>query len=191
LPFGGRATVTSANRPRGAAIELHTRDAKDEVALAQLGAAVILLWQQCSKAHAGEPVVCGRGHTSNCVVGSDGGGTPLGVVTKHGVEGHNHLAHHSNDDDLGLFASGGEALGEGFKSGTVSACAQGCHVENVTRRHTTAIDTAVSFELSAIEVVWRETDEGSDLLAIDLASCSSAASRAIPAAGQAEHTTAS
>jgi hypothetical protein len=24
---------------------------------------------------------------SNCVVGSDGGGTPLGVVTEHGVEG--------------------------------------------------------------------------------------------------------
>ena len=106
---------------------------------------------------------------SNCVVGSDGGGTPLGVVTEHSVEGYDHLAHHSNDDDLGLFASGGEALGEGFKSGIVSACAQGCHVENVTRRHTTPIDTAVSFELSAIEVVWRETDEGSDLLAIDLA----------------------
>jgi hypothetical protein len=24
---------------------------------------------------------------SNCVVGSEGGGTPLGVVTEHGVEG--------------------------------------------------------------------------------------------------------
>jgi hypothetical protein len=46
---------------------------------------------------------------SNCVVGSEGGGTPLGVVTEHGVEGCNHLAHHSDDDDLGLFASGGEA----------------------------------------------------------------------------------
>jgi hypothetical protein len=94
---------------------------------------------------------------------------PLGVVTEHGVEGYNHLAHHSNDDDLGLFASGGEAIGEFFESGVVSACAQGCHVENVTRRHTTPIDTAVSFELSAIEVVWCETDEGGDLLAIDLA----------------------
>jgi hypothetical protein len=31
---------------------------------------------------------------SNCVVGSDGGGTPLGVVTEHGVEGYDHLAHH-------------------------------------------------------------------------------------------------
>ena len=32
----------------------------------------------------------------------------------------------SDDDDFGLFASGGEAIGEGFESGVVSACAQGC-----------------------------------------------------------------
>ena len=44
---------------------------------------------------------------SNCVVGSDGGGTPLGVVTEHGVEGYNHLAHRGDEDDFGLFASGG------------------------------------------------------------------------------------
>jgi hypothetical protein len=106
---------------------------------------------------------------SNCVVGSDGGGTPLGVVTEHSVEGYNHLAHHGNDDDLGLFASGGEALGEGFKSGIVSACAQGCHVENITHGHATPIDTAVSLKLSAVKVVGRETDQGGDLLAIDLA----------------------
>ena len=30
-------------------MELHTRDAKDEVALAQLGAAVILLWHNVPK----------------------------------------------------------------------------------------------------------------------------------------------
>ena len=46
---------------------------------------------------------------SNCVVGSGGGGMPLGVVTEHGVEGYNHLAHHGDDDDFGLFAGGGEA----------------------------------------------------------------------------------
>jgi hypothetical protein len=33
---------------------------------------------------------------------------PLGVVTEHGVEGYNHLAHHGDDDDFGLFASGDE-----------------------------------------------------------------------------------
>ena len=62
---------------------------------------------------------------SNCVVGSDECGTPRGVVTEHGVEGYNHLAHHCDDDDLGLFARGGEALGEGFESGIVSARTQG------------------------------------------------------------------
>ena len=94
---------------------------------------------------------------------------PLGVVTEHGVEGYNHLAHHSDDDDLGLFASGDEAFGEGFERRIVSACAQGCHVENVTHGHATSIDTTVSFKLSAIEVVGCETDEGGDLLGIDLA----------------------
>src|SRR5262245_59680451 len=106
---------------------------------------------------------------SNCVVGSGHGWMPFGVVTEHSIEGHNHLAHHSNDDDLGLFASGGEALGEVFKSGIVSACAQGCHVENATHGHATPIDTAVSLKLSAIEAVGCETDKGGDLLAIDLA----------------------
>ena len=105
---------------------------------------------------------------SNCVVGS-GGGMPLGVVTEHCVEGYNHLAHHGDDDDFGLFASGGETIGEGFESGVVSACAQGCHVKNITHGHATPIDTAVSLKLSAVKVVGRETHQGGDLLAIDLA----------------------
>src|SRR5262249_60810833 len=71
---------------------------------------------------------------SNCVVGSGGGGMPLGVVTEHCVEGYNHLAHHGDDDDFGLFASGGETIGEGFESGVVSACAPGCPVKNITPR---------------------------------------------------------
>ena len=65
---------------------------------------------------------------SNCVVGSDECGTPLGVVTEHGVEGYNHLAHHCDDDDLSLFAGGGEAFGEGFEMRIVSARAQICRV---------------------------------------------------------------
>ena len=40
---------------------------------------------------------------SNCVVGSCGFGLPGGVVAEHGVEGCDHLSHHSDDDDLGLF----------------------------------------------------------------------------------------
>ena len=38
------APAASMVRPRGAAMELHTRNAKDNVALAQVGAAAIILW---------------------------------------------------------------------------------------------------------------------------------------------------
>ena len=40
-------------------MELHTRDAKDEVALAQLGAAVILLWHNVPKFMQAD-LLCGR-----------------------------------------------------------------------------------------------------------------------------------
>ena len=40
---------TRRQAARIAAMELHTRDAKDEIALAQLGAAVILLWHKVPK----------------------------------------------------------------------------------------------------------------------------------------------
>jgi hypothetical protein len=58
---------------------------------------------------------------SNCVVVSGDCGTPSSVVTKHGVERYNHLAHHRYEDDLGPFASGGEAPGEYFEMRIVSA----------------------------------------------------------------------
>jgi hypothetical protein len=105
---------------------------------------------------------------SNCVVASGDYGTPLDIVTKHGVEGYNHLAHHCDDDDLSLFAGGGEAFGEGFEMRIVSTRAQSGHVEDVTHGHATPVDTSMSFKLSAVEVIGRETDEGSDLLAIEL-----------------------
>ena len=57
---------------------------------------------------------------------------------------------------------------EDFESGIVSAGAHGGHVEHVTDRQTSAIDAAVSFELSAVEVIRRKSDEGGDLLAAHL-----------------------
>ena len=105
---------------------------------------------------------------SNCAVVSGDCRTPHGILTKHGVEGYNHLAHHGYDDDLGLFTGGGKALGEGFKKRIVSARAQSCHVEDVTHGHATSVDTSVPPELSAIKVIWCETDEGSDLPAVEL-----------------------
>src|SRR6516165_10477287 len=84
---------------------------------------------------------------SNCVVASGDYRTPLGIVTKHGVEGYNHLAHHCDDDDLSLFAGGGEALGEGFELRIGPARAHSCHVEDVTHGHAPSVDTSMSFKV--------------------------------------------
>ena len=105
---------------------------------------------------------------SNCVVGSGGFELPCGIIAEHSVEGCDHFSHDGDDDDLGFLVGGGEAIVEGFEGGIVSACAEGRHVEDITDRHATTVDAAVSPELAAIEVVWRETDEGGDLLAAHL-----------------------
>src|SRR5262249_59518556 len=59
-----------------------------------------------------------------------------------------------DDDDLGFFVGGDEAIVEGFEGGTVTACTEGGHVKDVTDRHPTTIDAAVSLELAAVEVIW-------------------------------------
>ena len=105
---------------------------------------------------------------SNCVVGSGGLRLPCSIVAEHGVEGCDHFSHDRDDDDLGFLVGGGETFVEGFEGGVVSACAEGRHVEDITDRHPTTVDTAMSPELAAIEVIWCETDEGGDLLAAHL-----------------------
>src|SRR5262245_61904260 len=62
----------------------------------------------------------------------------------------------------------GEAIAEGLEGGTVSACAEGGHVEDITDRHPTTVDAAVSLELAAVEVIGCEADEGGDLFAAHL-----------------------
>ena len=57
---------------------------------------------------------------------------------------------------------------EGFECGVVSAGTEGGHVENVTDLHSATIDTAMSLELAAVEVVGRKPDECGDLLAAHL-----------------------
>src|SRR5262249_42448371 len=105
---------------------------------------------------------------SNCVVGSGGSWLPCSTIAEHSVEGCDHFSHDGDDDDLGFFIGGGEAFVEGFEGGTVTACAEGGHVEDVTDRHPTTIDAAMSLELAAVEVIWCEADEGGDLLAAHL-----------------------
>src|SRR5204862_3316382 len=91
---------------------------------------------------------------SNCVVGSGGSRLPCSTVAEHCVEGCDHFSHDGDNDDLGFFVGGGEAFVEGFEGGTVTACAEGGHVEDVTDRHPTTVDAAVSLELATVEVIW-------------------------------------
>src|SRR5215207_4741044 len=79
---------------------------------------------------------------SNCVC-SSGLGLPASAVAQHGVERGDHLAHDGDKDDLGLLAGGGEAVVECFEGGVVTAGAEGCHVEDVSDRHASAVDAAV------------------------------------------------
>src|SRR5262249_23464083 len=105
---------------------------------------------------------------SNCVVGSGGSRLPCSTIAEHRVEGCDHFFHDVDDDDLGFFVGIDEAIVEGFEGGTVSACAEGGHVEDITDRHPTTVDAAVSLELAAIEVIGCEADEGGDLFTAHL-----------------------
>src|SRR5262249_10733522 len=92
---------------------------------------------------AGHPRRRGDG-MSNCVVGSGGSRLPCSTIAEHRVEGCDHFSHDGDDDDLGFFVGVGEAIVEGFEGGTVSARAEGGHVEDITDRHPTTVDAAVS-----------------------------------------------
>src|SRR5262245_27642768 len=105
---------------------------------------------------------------SNCVVGSGGSWLPCSAIAEHSVEGCDHFSHDGDDDDLRFFIGGGEAFVEGFEGGTVTACAEGGHVEDITDLHPTTIDAAVSLKLAAVEVIGCEADEGGDLFAAHL-----------------------
>src|SRR5215831_3605950 len=96
---------------------------------------------------------------SNCVVGSGGLRLPYSIIAEHSVKGCDHFSHDGHDDDLGFFVGGDEAIVEGFEGG---------HVKDVTDRHPTTIDAAVSLELAAVEVIWCEADEGGNLFAAHL-----------------------
>ncbi len=100
-----------------------------------------------------------------CVVRSGGLRLPCSIIAEHSIEGCDHFSHDSDDDDLGFFVGVGEAFVEGLEGGTVSACAEGGHVEDITDRHSITVDAAVSLELAAVEVIWCKADEGGDLFA--------------------------
>src|SRR5262249_60740437 len=97
---------------------------------------------------------------SNCVVGSGGSRLPCSTIAEHSVEGCDHFSHDGDDDDLGFFVGGGEAFVEGLEGGTVTACAGGGHVEDVTGRHPTTGGAAGSLVLAAVAGLACEAAEG-------------------------------
>src|SRR5205085_8469273 len=105
---------------------------------------------------------------SNCVVRSRGSRLPCSIVAEHGIEGSDHLSHDGDDNDFRFLVGRGETIVKDLEGGIVSGCAEGSHVEDVTDRHATAVDAAMSFELAAVEVVRGKPDERSDLLAAHL-----------------------
>src|SRR5262245_3512875 len=105
---------------------------------------------------------------SNCVVGSGGSRLPCSTIAAQRVGGCDHFSDDGCADERGFFVGIGEAIVEGFEGGTVSACAEGGHVEDITDRHPTTVDAAVSLELAAIEVIGCEADEGGDLFTAHL-----------------------
>src|SRR5262249_7506973 len=108
----------------------------------------------------------GRGR--NCVVCSGGSWVPWRTIAGDRGGGCEYFSHDGADEGLWVFFGVGEAFVEGFEGGTVTACAEGGHVEDVTDRHPTTVDAAVSLELAAVEVIGCEADEGGDLFAAHL-----------------------
>src|SRR6516225_61089 len=106
---------------------------------------------------------------SNCDVGSGGFRLPCNVVTQHGVEDCDHLTHDGDDNDFGFLVGRSKTIVKGFEGWIISGCTEGCHVEDVTDRHATTVDAAVSFEPAAVEIVRCKADKGGDLFAAHLA----------------------
>src|SRR5262249_55545995 len=90
---------------------------------------------------------------------------PNEVITNHGIEHGDHLAHDRNDHDLRHLASALEALTERLEHRIPIARAHRCHVEHLTDGRTTAPDAAPSFELATLERIGRDTNQCGDLFA--------------------------
>jgi hypothetical protein len=90
---------------------------------------------------------------------------PNDVITNHGIEDGNHLAHDRNDHDLRHLASALEALTERLEHWIPIARAHRGHVEHFTDGRTTAPDATPSFKLATLERIGCDTNQCSDLFA--------------------------
>src|SRR5262245_29295901 len=93
---------------------------------------------------------------------------PDHVVANHCVEHRDHLTHHCHDHDLRLLSGSREPIVKSLEPWIPIARAQGRHVEHIANRRAATPNATHSFELAAVEVVRRNTNERSDLRTAEL-----------------------
>src|SRR5215210_8453396 len=109
---------------------------------------------------------------SNCVVEAAqkylDGSIPRYVVTNNRVQSGDHFPHDSDDDDLRFLSGHREALVESLEHGIVAARRHGCHVEHSSDWGAATPDAADTFELAAVEIVRRNSNNRGDLFVVHL-----------------------
>src|SRR3569833_4354786 len=98
---------------------------------------------------------------SNCLSLGDSW-QPRGVVSDHGVERNDELAHDGDDGDLWLLADGNEPLLEGFEGGIEPGGDLSGHEEAAPDGGPAAEDAAQAYHPSTVEVVGDDADQGGD-----------------------------
>src|SRR5262245_53203714 len=94
-------------------------------------------------------------------------GIPVRIVFEHGVEDDQELAHAGGDDDLEWLSGGVETVSEGPDDGVATSGSECGHVEGTADGRSSTPDGAFALEATTVVVEGRQTDEGTDLLAIE------------------------
>src|SRR5215218_3887535 len=109
---------------------------------------------------------------SNCVVEAAqkylDGSVPRGVVANDCVQSGDHFTHDSDDDDLRVLSGDREALIENLEDVIVAARRHGCHVEHSSDWGAATRNAADTFDLAAVEIVRRNSNNRGDLLVAHL-----------------------
>lgn len=93
---------------------------------------------------------------------------PGGVRFDHCVEDHEQFPHAGGDDHLEGFSGSFESLGELFDGGVEPHGGEAGHVQGAADVGSSAPDHASSSELPAVTVEGSDSDQGCDLLAVEL-----------------------
>lgn len=94
---------------------------------------------------------------------------PLAIVLDHGVESDEELSHAGGEDDLGWFACLSEAFGEGMDDGVELGGGKSSHVEHAADGCSSSLNRAFATIGTTVAVEGGESNQGSDLLAVELA----------------------